>query len=86
MFLLELILNNKANIKMDNNLQEAHMITLCCVCGKARMDSRHWEHLDDHYLKSQTFVPSHGYCPKCYEKAWLQIERLRLMRRRRAAS
>ncbi len=45
------------------------MITICCVCGKVK-HPHGWEEATSPVTDE---IPSHGYCPDCFEQARLEL-------------
>lgn len=53
------------------------LLPICASCKKIRDGQDHWHTLEA-YLSSHSEARfSHGYCPECYEKALLEVEKLR---------
>jgi hypothetical protein len=44
------------------------VLPLCMSCGKVKADGDRWEKLTD-FLRRNSLLVSHGYCPECFEKA-----------------
>lgn len=52
------------------------LLPICASCKKIRDDQEHWHTLEAYLSRHSEARFSHGYCPECYEKALLEVEKL----------
>ena len=51
------------------------LLPICASCKKIRDDQGYWNRLETYIGKHSNVQFSHGYCPECYQKALLEVDR-----------
>lgn len=51
------------------------LLPICASCKKIRDDQGYWNRLETYISKHSEAQFSHGYCPECYQKVLLEIDR-----------
>lgn len=52
------------------------LLPICASCKKIRDAQEHWHTLEAYLSRHSEARFSHGYCPECYKKALLEVEKL----------
>lgn len=79
---IHLIIFNSIRLEID--LQKANkeiktlsgLIPICSNCKKIRNDQGYWEILENYITEHSDALFSHGLCPKCFEIAHDEIEKI----------
>lgn len=51
------------------------LLPICASCKKIRDGQDHWNTLETYISSHSEAQFSHGYCPECYDKALLEVQR-----------
>ncbi len=67
------------NQDLEQALEEVKQLSgilpICCKCKQVRDDKGYWQQVEQFISKHSEARFSHGFCPDCYEKELVRIER-----------